>query len=99
MKAREFLAHRVGEAVVVRNLIKEPLGVEELKKLVAKVGSARELVAPKRRGEAAAVPDGELVEWLAADGGRVRRPIVVAGKKVTLGFSAAIAAELEAALG
>jgi arsenate reductase-like glutaredoxin family protein len=51
------------------------------------VGGARELVAPKRREEAAAIPDAKLLEWLAADGKRVRRPIIEAGPKVTLGFS------------
>jgi len=40
----------------------------------------------------------KLLRWLAADGARVRRPIVVTGAKVTLGFSEAAREELEGAL-
>ena len=46
-------------------------------------------MAPKRRAEAEGLGGEQLIAWLAADGGRVRRPIVVAGKKATLGFDAA----------
>jgi arsenate reductase-like glutaredoxin family protein len=83
------------EAMAVRNLIKEPLTVEELGKLAKQVGGVRNLVAPKRRGEAEAVKDADLLKWLAADGGRVRRPIVVTGKRVTLGFAGDAKAALE----
>lgn len=62
--------------------------VEELARLAKKAGGPRELVAPKRREEAAAIPDAKLLDWLAADGKRVRRPILEAGAKVTLGFTA-----------
>lgn len=94
MKAREFLAQK-SDDVVLRNLIKEPLTVEELRALAKQAGGPRELVAPKRRAEAEAVPDGKLLEWLAADGGRVRRPIVVVGKTLALGFAADARAQLE----
>ena len=73
----------------MRNLIKEPLTADELRALAAKVGGPRELVAPKRRAEAEGLDGEKLIAWLAADGARVRRPIVVVGKKVTLGFNAA----------
>jgi arsenate reductase-like glutaredoxin family protein len=53
------------------------------------------LVAPKKRAEAADVPDAELLDWLAADGKRVRRPILEAGPKVTLGFTADVQAQWE----
>jgi arsenate reductase-like glutaredoxin family protein len=46
-------------------------------------------VAPKRRKEAGDLDGEKLIAWLAADGGRLRRPIVVIGGKVTLGFDAA----------
>jgi arsenate reductase-like glutaredoxin family protein len=95
MKAREFLAHKTGDSFTLRNLIKEPLTVDELRKLAAKVGGASELVAPKRRAEAEGLDGDELLAWLAADGGRVRRPIVVAGKTVTLGFAGDAKATLE----
>jgi arsenate reductase-like glutaredoxin family protein len=99
MKAREFLARKtrkLGEdALVLRNLIKEPLTVEELRRLARLAGGPAELVAPKRRQEAAGLAGEALLAWLAADGGRVRRPIVVAGKTVTLGFTDAAREQLE----
>ena len=71
-----------------RNLIKEPLTEAELTALAAKAGGAENLVAPKRRAEAEGLSGKKLIAWLAQDGGRVRRPIVVAGGKITLGFAA-----------
>ena len=82
----------------MRDLVKQPLSEEELAKLAQKVGSVRDLVAPKRREEAAKVSDGKLIKWLAEDGTRVRRPIIVAGKKVTLGFTDAVREQLEGEL-
>jgi arsenate reductase-like glutaredoxin family protein len=98
MKAREFLAHKVGDAVELRNIIKEPLSVDELRRLASRVGGVDELVAPKRRAEAEGLHGEKLLRWLAADGARVRRPIVVTGAKVTLGFSESARDELEGAL-
>ena len=34
-----------------------------------------------------AASDADLVKWLAADGKLVKRPVLVAGKKVLVGFS------------
>jgi arsenate reductase-like glutaredoxin family protein len=82
----------------VRNLIKEPLSADELRILASRVGGAQHLVAPKRRGEAEGLDGEKLLGWLAEDGARVRRPIVVAGKTITLGFTGAARAELERAL-
>jgi arsenate reductase-like glutaredoxin family protein len=98
MKAREFLARKVGEGVELRNVIKEPLSVDELRRLASRVGGVDELVAPKRRAEAEGLHGEKLLRWLAADGARVRRPIVVTGAKVTLGFSESAREELDAAL-
>ena len=56
------------------------------------------MVAPKRRAEAEGLHGEKLLRWLAADGARVRRPIVVTGAKVTLGFSEAAREELDEAL-
>lgn len=96
MKAREFLARKTSEdGFTLRNLIKEPLTADEIRKLAAKVGGAEELVAPKRRAEAEGLQGEKLVAWLAADGARLRRPIVVAGKQVTLGFNAAAQEQLK----
>ncbi|HYZ88146.1 MAG TPA: hypothetical protein VE620_02510 [Myxococcales bacterium] len=98
MKAREFLAQKIGEGVELRNIIKEPLSVDELRQLSSRVGGVDELVAPKRRAEAEGLHGEKLLRWLAADGARVRRPIVVTGAKVTLGFSESAREELEQSL-
>jgi arsenate reductase-like glutaredoxin family protein len=99
VKAREFLARKTSEdGFTLRNLIKEPLSADEIRKLAAKVGGPTELVAPKRRAEAAGLDGEKLIAWLAADGARIRRPIVVAGRKITLGFNAAAQEELKKAL-
>ena len=58
--------------------------VEELRRLASRAGGVDELVAPKRRAEAEGLHGEKLLRWLAADGARVRRPIVVTGAKVTL---------------
>ena len=94
MKAREFLA-RTKQPVEERNLIKQPLDAAELRALAKKAGGAELLVAPKRRAEAEGLSGEKLIAWLAADGARVRRPIVVAGKKLTLGFNAAAQEQLK----
>jgi arsenate reductase-like glutaredoxin family protein len=96
MKAREFLARKVPEdALSLRNLIKEPLTVDELRRLASRVGGAEHLVAPKRRAEADGLSGEKLLRWLAEDGARVRRPIVVTGKKATVGFTDSVRADLE----
>lgn len=99
MKAREFLAQKVGEeSLRLRNLIKDPLTLDEVRRLAIQVGDARQLVAPKRRAEADGLGGDKLLAWLAADGARLRRPIIVAGKRVTLGFTAVTRDELDSAL-
>ena len=82
----------------LRNLIKEPLAADELRVLASRVGGAEHLVAPKRRAEAEGRNGEKLLKWLAEDGARVRRPIVVAGKTITLGFTDEARSELEKAL-
>jgi arsenate reductase-like glutaredoxin family protein len=98
MKAREFLARKVGEGVELRNVLKEPLSVEELRQLASRVGGVDELVAPKRRAEAEGLSGEKLLRWLAGDGARLRRPIVVTGRRVTLGFAESARKELEESL-
>lgn len=94
MKAREFLAQKKQE-VQERNLIKEPLALSELRALAKKVGSAEELVAPKRRAEAEGLSGEKLLAWLAQDGARVRRPIIEVDGEVTLGFAGDAREKLE----
>jgi arsenate reductase-like glutaredoxin family protein len=99
MRAREFLVQRTGEgAFVLRHLIKEPLTADELRVLSKKLGGPKELVAPKRRAEAGQLDGEKLIAWLAEDGARVRRPIIVTAKKVTLGFTKTTPDELAGAL-
>ena len=99
MKAREFLAQNFSEeGFELRNLIKEPLTTDELRLLASRVGGAQHLVAPKRRAEAEGLDGEKLLKWLAEDGARVRRPIVVAGKTITLGFTDEARKELQDAL-
>ena len=81
-----------------RNLIREPLSAAELTALAAKAGGPENLVAPKRRAEAAGLGGKALIAWLAEDGGRVRRPIIEAGGKLTLGFTEETRQTLEEAL-
>jgi len=98
MKAREFLARKMGEGVELRNILKEPLSVEGVRRLASRVGGVDELVAPKRRAEADGLQGEKLLRWLAQDGARVRRPIVITSRKVTLGFAEAARKELEESL-
>jgi arsenate reductase-like glutaredoxin family protein len=88
VRAREFLAQKKGEdGFTLRNLVKEKLSADELRKLAKQIGGPKELVAPKRRAEAEGLDGEKLIAWLAEDGARLRRPIIVAGKTVTLGFT------------
>jgi arsenate reductase-like glutaredoxin family protein len=99
VKAREFLAQNLSEnGFELRNLIKEPLTADELRLLASRVGGAGHLIAPKRRAEAEGLDGEKLLKWLAEDGARVRRPIVVAGKTITLGFTDATREQLTKAL-
>jgi arsenate reductase-like glutaredoxin family protein len=99
VKAREFLAQNLSEdGFELRNLIKEPLSADELRVLASRVGGADQLIAPKRRTDAEGLGGEKLLKWLAEDGARVRRPIVVAGKTITLGFTDATREELTKAL-
>jgi arsenate reductase-like glutaredoxin family protein len=99
VKAREFLAQNLSEdGFELRNLIKDPLSADELRTLASRVGGADHLIAPKRRAEAEGLSGEKLLKWLAEDGARVRRPIVVAGKTITLGFTDEARKELQDAL-
>lgn len=77
-----------------RNLIKQPLTVAELKALAKRAGGPEQLVAPKRKADAAGLTGDALYAWLAADGGNVRRPIIDLGGELYVGFAAATQAEL-----
>jgi arsenate reductase (glutaredoxin) len=93
MKAREFLAQKK-QPVVERDLMKQPLSEAEAVALGKRLGGIRELVAPKRRAEAEAVPDAKLAAWLAANPNFVRRPLIDTGKALEAGFTAEVRARL-----
>lgn len=92
-KARAWLdAHAIPYAV--RPIVDEPPTVDELRRWIVASG------APLRRwlntsgqsyralGKARvdAATDHELIEWLAADGKLVKRPVLVRGDTVLVGF-------------
>ena len=82
-----MLAQEVGaDAFELRHILKQPLTIDELTDLAARVGGPKELVAPKQRAEAEGLDGKKLLAWLAEDGGRVRRPIIITRRGVTLGF-------------
>jgi arsenate reductase-like glutaredoxin family protein len=89
MKARAALDQKLdADGFKLRNLVKEPLTTNEIEALARKVGGVENLVAPKRRAEAEGLSGKKLVAWLAADGGRIRRPIIVTPNGTTVGFAA-----------
>lgn len=78
-----------------RHLLRQPLTVAELRALARKAGGAGQLVAPRRRAEAAGLSGEALIAWLAGDGARLRRPIIEVGDAVTLGFTGETRTALE----
>lgn len=93
-KALQWLAdHKV--AHTLRPIVDEPPTAEELARWIPASGlpvrkwlntsgqSYRAIGKPK----VDAASDAELVRWLAADGKLVKRPVVVVGSKVLVGFS------------
>ena len=76
------------QPLVERDLMKQPLTEGEVRALGERLGGIREMVAPKRRGEAEAIADGKLAAWLAANPNFVRRPLIDTGKVLVGGFTA-----------
>jgi len=91
-----LLAHE-SLSVTTRDLVKQPLTLAELRALARRAGGPRELVAPKQRAAAADLDGEPLLAWLAADGRRVRRPIIDLGGTLYLGFAADVKAKLTGA--
>ena len=79
--------------------MKQPLGVAELKALAKRAGGPEELVAPKRKAEAAGLSGEALYAWLAADGGNLRRPSIDLGGDLFVSFSTATRAAVQKKLG
>ncbi len=92
-------AHQVEPRVVP--IVDAPPSAQELKALVAKAGlpvrkwfntsgqSYRALVAERGKDAVAALTDAEVVALLAADGKLIKRPVLVDGERVLVGFDAA----------
>ena len=80
--------------VDVRPIVESPPTATELKSWVPKSGRpARKWLNTSGqsyraidKSRAAAAKDDELLRWLAADGKLVKRPVVVAGDRVLVGF-------------
>lgn len=80
-------------------IVESPPSLAELKRLVAASGlparkwintsggSYRALVATRGKEEVEALTDAELLGLLAKDGKMIKRPVVVAGERVLVGFS------------
>lgn len=95
-KARKWLDAN-GIAYTLRAIVEAPPTVEELRRWVPASGvgvrkwlntsgqSYRALGKPK----VDAATDDTLVAWLAADGKLVKRPVLVRGEAVLVGFDAA----------
>jgi len=75
---------------VERNLLKQPLSVEELNSLAARAGGIRELVKPSQRAEVEGLGDTEVARYLSENPNSVRRPIIDTGDMLTLGFTPAV---------
>jgi len=73
-----------------RDLFKEPLTLDELRALAARVGanalfSWRSPTARRQGLVPGALPDEELLRLMAGEPRLIRRPLVVAGERVVVG--------------
>lgn len=80
--------------VVERNLLKEPLSVDEVEALARRAGGVSELVKPTARAEVEGMTAAEIARFLAANPNMVRRPIIDTGKLLTLGFTPKVREQL-----
>jgi len=92
-KALQWLAQH-GVAYRVRPIVEEPPTVAELKQWVPRSGvSVRKWLNTSGQSYRAlgkaqvdAASDAQLVDWLAADGKLVKRPVLVLKDRVAVGF-------------
>lgn len=100
-RALRWLAER-GVAVEVRPIVEQPPTAAELGAWIPKSGrSVRKWLNTSGQSYRAlgkekvdAASDAELVQWLARDGKLVKRPVLVAGSKVLVGFDEAAYGEV-----
>ncbi len=96
-KALKWLEGK-GVPLDVRPIVDAPPSAKELAELIAKSGvpaskwfntsglSYRALVQEKGKDAVAALTEAQIVKLLAADGKLIKRPVVIAGAKVLVGF-------------
>lgn len=83
-----------GVPVIVRPIVDEPPTVAELEAWIPASGlpvrkwlnTSGQSYRALGKAKVDAASDAELVRWLAADGKLVKRPVVVHGKRVLVGF-------------
>lgn len=93
-KAKKFLDNK-GVSYVERNIVEHPPGKEELRAFIAKSGldirkffntcgqKYRELGLKEKLPT---MTEEEMLDLLASDGKLIKRPIIQAGDRVTVGF-------------
>lgn len=99
-KALSFLASR-GVDVHIRPIVDEPPTEAELESWIPRSGKpARKWLNTSGqsyraldKAAVAGASDADLVSWLARDGKLVKRPVVVTGERVLVGFDEAAYAE------
>ena len=79
---------------VSRDLLKEPLTLEELTALGKRVDDVRDLVKPLNKSDVEGMSDKDVLRYLAKNPNSVRRPIIDTGKILTLGFTPAAREQL-----
>lgn len=83
-----------GVAVTVRPIVDQPPTAAELARWVASSGlpvrkwlnTSGQSYRALGKARVDAATDGELIDWLAADGKLVKRPVLVRGDTVLVGF-------------
>lgn len=83
-----------GIDVEVRPIVTEPPTVDELTAWIPRsdkpvrkwLNTSGQSYRALDKDKVAAASDAELIEWLSKDGKLVKRPVVVAGKNVLVGF-------------
>ncbi|MET0406581.1 MAG: Spx/MgsR family RNA polymerase-binding regulatory protein [Cystobacter sp.] len=92
-KALQWLGEQ-GVSPSVRPIVEQPPTVAELKTWIARSGlpvrkwlnTSGQSYRALGKEKVDAASDAQLVEWLAADGKLVKRPVLVRGTQVLVGF-------------
>ncbi len=99
MKGKAELSRR-GVKFVVRDLFKEPLDRAEIRRLAALAGGVRHLLSTRTTQlrelglDRPGVSDDALVDAMASEPRLIRRPLLVDGQRLVIGFDAKAYAEV-----